>query len=189
VEKARFDKVLSNDEIRAIITAIGTGIGEDEFSLENARYHKIIIMTDADVDGSHIRTLLLTFFFRQMRQLIDAGFVYIAQPPLYLVKKGKQEQYAYTEAERDEILTRFRGNGDGASDKGISIQRYKGLGEMNPDQLWKTTMDPETRTLLKVEMEDAVVADQVFTQLMGEEVEPRRDFIEKNARYVKNLDI
>ncbi|HKP77192.1 MAG TPA: DNA topoisomerase (ATP-hydrolyzing) subunit B [Longimicrobiaceae bacterium] len=188
VEKARFDKVLSNDEIRAIITAIGTGIGEDEFSLENARYHKIIIMTDADVDGSHIRTLLLTFFFRQMRQLIDAGFVYIAQPPLYLVKKGKQEQYAYTDAERDEILTRYRGV-DGTSDKGISIQRYKGLGEMNPDQLWKTTMDPETRTLLKVEMEDAVLADQVFTQLMGEEVEPRREFIEKNARYVKNLDI
>ncbi|MFL5538365.1 MAG: DNA topoisomerase (ATP-hydrolyzing) subunit B [Longimicrobiaceae bacterium] len=189
VEKARFDKVLSNDEIRAIITAIGTGIGEDEFSLENARYHKIIIMTDADVDGSHIRTLLLTFFFRQMRQLIDAGFVYIAQPPLYLVKKGKQEQYAYTEAERDEIMARFRGNGEGASDKGIQVQRYKGLGEMNPDQLWKTTMDPETRTLLRVAMEDAVEADSIFTRLMGEEVEPRRAFIEQNARYVKNLDI
>ncbi|MFL5384269.1 MAG: DNA topoisomerase (ATP-hydrolyzing) subunit B [Longimicrobiaceae bacterium] len=189
VEKARFDKVLSNDEIRAIITAIGTGIGEDEFSLENARYHKIIIMTDADVDGSHIRTLLLTFFFRQMRQLIDAGFIYIAQPPLYLVKKGKQEQYAYTEAERDEIMARFRGNGDGASEKGIQVQRYKGLGEMNPDQLWKTTMDPETRTLLRVAMEDAVEADSIFTRLMGEEVEPRRAFIEQNARYVKNLDI
>jgi len=189
VEKARFDKVLSNDEIRAIITAIGTGIGEDEFSLENARYHKIIIMTDADVDGSHIRTLLLTFFFRQMRQLIDAGFVYIAQPPLYLVKKGKAEQYAYTEPERDEIMARFRGNGDGASDKGIHVQRYKGLGEMNPDQLWKTTMDPETRTLLQVAMEDAVEADSIFTRLMGEEVEPRRQFIEQNARYVKNLDI
>jgi DNA gyrase subunit B len=189
VEKARFDKVLSNDEIRAIITAIGTGIGEDEFSLENARYHKIIIMTDADVDGSHIRTLLLTFFFRQMRQLIDAGFVYIAQPPLYLVKKGKAEQYAYNEPERDEIMARFRGNGDGASDKGIHVQRYKGLGEMNPDQLWKTTMDPETRTLLRVAMEDAVEADSIFTRLMGEEVEPRRQFIEQNARYVKNLDI
>src|SRR3954466_9959292 len=189
VEKARFDKVLSNDEIRAIITAIGTGIGEDEFSLENARYHKIIIMTDADVDGSHIRTLLLTFFFRQMRQLIDAGFVYIAQPPLYLVKKGKSEHYAYSDAERDEVMARLRGNGDGASDKGIAIQRYKGLGEMNPDQLWKTTMDPETRTLLQVAMEDAVEADAIFTRLMGEEVEPRRQFIEQNARYVKNLDI
>ena len=143
-------------------------------------------MTDADVDGSHIRTLLLTFFFRQMRQLIDAGFVYIAQPPLYLVKKGKQEQYAYTDGERDEIAARL-GNGDGA--KNVNVQRYKGLGEMNPDQLWKTTMDPETRTLLKVEMEDAVLADQVFTQLMGEEVEPRREFIETNARYVKTLDV
>ncbi len=189
VEKARFDKVLSNDEIRAIITAIGTGIGEDEFSLENARYHKIIIMTDADVDGSHIRTLLLTFFFRQMRQLIDAGFVYIAQPPLYLVKKGKAEQYAYTDAERDEIMARFRGNADGASEKGIHVQRYKGLGEMNPDQLWKTTMDPETRTLLRVDMDDAMLADSIFTKLMGEEVEPRRAFIEQNARYVKNLDV
>src|SRR5215218_4975147 len=189
VEKARFDKVLSNEEIRAIITAIGTGIGDDEFSLDNARYHKIIIMTDADVDGSHIRTLLLTFFFRQMRQLIDAGYIYIAQPPLYLVKKGKQEQYAYSDAERDEVMARFRGNGDGASEKGIHVQRYKGLGEMNPDQLWKTTMDPETRTLLRVDMEDAVQADSIFTKLMGEEVEPRRQFIEQNARYVKNLDV
>jgi DNA gyrase subunit B len=188
VEKARFDKVLSNDEIRAIITAIGTGIGEDEFDLKNARYHKIIIMTDADVDGSHIRTLLLTFFFRQMRQLIDEGFVYIAQPPLYLLRKGKQEQYAYTDAERDEILTRFRGNGEGEV-KGIHVQRYKGLGEMNPEQLWKTTMDPDTRTLLRVDMEDAVDADKVFTTLMGEEVEPRRQFIEANARYVRNLDV
>ncbi|HEX8430650.1 MAG TPA: DNA topoisomerase (ATP-hydrolyzing) subunit B [Longimicrobium sp.] len=187
VERARFDKVLSNDEIRAIITAIGTGIGEDEFDLKNARYHKVIIMTDADVDGSHIRTLLLTFFFRQMRQLLDAGFVYIAQPPLYLVKKGKQEQYAYTDAERDEIIGRYKGaDGEG---KGIHVQRYKGLGEMNPEQLWKTTMDPDTRTLLKVEMEDAVEADSIFTKLMGEEVEPRRLFIEKNARYVKNLDV
>jgi DNA gyrase subunit B len=189
VEKARFDKVLSNDEIRAIITAIGTGIGEDEFELGNARYHKIIIMTDADVDGSHIRTLLLTFFFRQMRELIDKGFIYIAQPPLYLVKKGKQEQYAYSDPERDEILARYRGNGDGGEVKGIHIQRYKGLGEMNPDQLWKTTMDPDTRTLLRVTMEDAVDADKVFTTLMGEEVEPRRQFIEANARYVRNLDV
>jgi DNA gyrase subunit B len=187
VEKARFDKVLSNDEIRAIITAIGTGIGGDEFNLGNARYHKIIIMTDADVDGSHIRTLLLTFFFRQMRELLDAGFIYIAQPPLYLVKKGKQEHYAFSDAERDEILARFKGtDGDG---KGIHVQRYKGLGEMNPEQLWKTTMDPETRTLLQVEMEDAVEADAIFTRLMGEEVEPRREFIEKNAKYVKNLDV
>ncbi|HEX8210058.1 MAG TPA: DNA topoisomerase (ATP-hydrolyzing) subunit B [Longimicrobium sp.] len=187
VERARFDKVLSNEEIRAIITAIGSGIGEDEFDLNNARYHKIIIMTDADVDGSHIRTLLLTFFFRQMRQLIDAGFIYIAQPPLYLVKKGKQEQYAYSDAERDEIIGRYRG-ADGDA-KGVHVQRYKGLGEMNPEQLWKTTMDPDTRTLLKVEMEDAVSADSVFTRLMGEEVEPRRQFIEENARYVKNLDV
>ncbi|HEX6748962.1 MAG TPA: DNA topoisomerase (ATP-hydrolyzing) subunit B [Longimicrobium sp.] len=190
VEKARFDKILSNDEIRAIITAIGTGIGEDEFSLENARYHKIIIMTDADVDGSHIRTLLLTFFFRQMRQLLDAGFVYIAQPPLYLVKKGKQEHYAYSDGERDEILARLRGNGDGGgSERGVHVQRYKGLGEMNPDQLWKTTMDPDTRTLLQVSMEDAAEAAQIFETLMGEEVEPRRLFIEQNAKYVKNLDV
>jgi DNA gyrase subunit B len=190
VEKARFDKVLSNDEIRAIITAIGTGIGEDEFNLGNARYHKIIIMTDADVDGSHIRTLLLTFFFRQMRQLVDGGFIFIAQPPLYLVKKGKQEQYAYSDDERDGIVARFRGNGEGdGKDRGIHIQRYKGLGEMNPEQLWKTTMDPDTRTLLRVEMEDAAEAAGIFEKLMGEEVEPRRKFIEENARYVKNLDV
>jgi DNA gyrase subunit B len=185
VEKARFDKVLSNEEIRAIITAIGTGIGEDEFDLKNARYHKIIIMTDADVDGAHIRTLLLTFFFRQMRDLIEAGMIYIAQPPLYLVRKGKQEQYAYSDAERDEILGRFRGDGDG---KGIHIQRYKGLGEMNPEQLWKTTMDPETRTLLRVSLEDAVEAEKIFQTLMGEEVEPRRQFIEENAVYA-TLDV
>jgi DNA gyrase subunit B len=185
VERARFDKVLSNDEIRAIITAIGTGIGEDEFDLKNARYHKIIIMTDADVDGAHIRTLLLTFFFRQMRDLIEAGMIYIAQPPLYLVRKGKQEQYAYSDGERDEILGRFRGDGDG---KGIHIQRYKGLGEMNPEQLWKTTMDPETRTLLRVSMEDAVEAERIFQTLMGEEVEPRRKFIEENAVYA-TLDV
>jgi DNA gyrase subunit B len=189
VEKARFDKVLSNDEIRAIITAVGTGIGEDEFNLENARYHKIIIMTDADVDGSHIRTLLLTFFFRQMRQLVDAGFIYIAQPPLYLVRKGKTEQYAYSDDERDVVLARFRGGDESKGDKGIHVQRYKGLGEMNPEQLWKTTMDPDTRTLLQVTMEDAVEADAIFTKLMGEEVEPRRAFIEANARYVKNLDV
>ena len=192
VEKARFDKVLSNEEIRAIITAIGTGIGDDEFSLGNARYHKIIIMTDADVDGSHIRTLLLTFFFRQMRQLIEEGLVYIAQPPLYLVKKGKQEHYAYSDMERDEILARFRGNGgdgDGKSDRGIHVQRYKGLGEMNPEQLWETTMDPMTRRLLRTQIEDAITAEEIFATLMGDQVEPRRNFIEDNARDVVNLDV
>ncbi|MDQ3557010.1 MAG: DNA topoisomerase (ATP-hydrolyzing) subunit B [Gemmatimonadota bacterium] len=185
VEKARFDKVLSNEEIRAMITAIGTGIGEDEFDLANARYHKIIIMTDADVDGSHIRTLLLTFFFRQMRDLVEQGMIYIAQPPLYLVKKGKQEQYAYSDAQRDEILARYRGDGDG---KGIHVQRYKGLGEMNADQLFDTTMDPATRTLLRVTLDDAVEADNIFQTLMGEDVDPRRRFIEENARYA-TLDV
>jgi len=188
VERARFDKVLSNEEIRAIITAIGTGIGEDEFDLKNARYHKIILMTDADVDGSHIRTLLLTFFFRQMRQLIEEGMVYIAQPPLYQVRKGKTEQYAYSDDERDEILARYKGGADGEA-KGVHVQRYKGLGEMNPDQLWKTTMDPETRTLLRVSMEDAVESEKIFSTLMGEDVDPRRQFIEENARYVRNLDV
>jgi DNA gyrase subunit B len=185
VEKARIDKILSNEEIRTIITAIGTGI-KDEFQLEGARYHKIIIMTDADVDGAHIRTLLLTFFFRQMQQLIDAGYIYIAQPPLYRVARGKEEFYAYDEKEREEIISRL-GNGDARG--GVNIQRYKGLGEMNDDQLWKTTMDPERRTLLRVSMEDAVMADQVFQTLMGDEVEPRRAFIEANARFVSNLDI
>jgi DNA gyrase subunit B len=185
VEKARLDKVLTNEEIRTIITAVGTGIGEDEFNLDSARYHRIIIMTDADVDGAHIRTLLLTFFFRHMRQLIEAGYVYIAQPPLYRVKRGKEEYYAYSEPERDEILKRM----DGEKKGGIDVQRYKGLGEMNPDQLWKTTMDPERRTILRVAMEDAFAADQLFTLLMGDDVEPRRQFIEQNARYVKNLDV
>ena len=186
VEKARFDKVLSNDEIRAIITAIGTGIGGDEFDLGNARYHKIIIMTDADVDGSHIRTLLLTFFFRQMRELIEEGMIYIAQPPLYRIGKGKQEHYAYSDNEREELLIRMRGDGDG---KGIHVQRYKGLGEMNPEQLWKTTMDPDARTILRVTLEDAVEADNIFQTLMGEQVDPRRRFIEENAKYVRNLDV
>jgi len=185
VEKARIDKVLSNEEIRTIITAIGTGIKED-FSIDNARYHKIIIMTDADVDGAHIRTLLLTFFFRQMPELIEAGYMYIAQPPLFRVAKGKEEYYAYDMKERDDIAARL-GNGDGRGS--LNIQRYKGLGEMNPDQLWKTTMDPETRTILRVGMEDAVMADQIFQTLMGDEVEPRRAFIEKNAKFVSNLDI
>ncbi|HEX6251721.1 MAG TPA: DNA topoisomerase (ATP-hydrolyzing) subunit B [Gemmatimonadaceae bacterium] len=185
VEKARIDKVLSNEEIRTIITAIGAGI-KDEFSLENARYHKIILMTDADVDGAHIRTLLLTFFYRQMPELIDAGYVYIAQPPLYRVAKAKEEYYAYNEQEREEISARLS-NGEGRGS--LNIQRYKGLGEMNPDQLWKTTMDPETRTILKVELEDAIQADLLFQTLMGDEVEPRRLFIEQNAKFAANLDI
>jgi DNA gyrase subunit B len=185
VEKARIDKVLSNEEIRTIITAIGTGI-KDEFELERARYHKIIIMTDADVDGAHIRTLLLTFFFRQMQHLIDAGYIYIAQPPLYRVARGKQEFYAFDDKERDQYIERL-GNGDGRNS--VNVQRYKGLGEMNKDQLWNTTMDPERRTLLRVSMEDAVLAEQVFRTLMGDDVEPRRLFIEANAKFVKDLDI
>ncbi len=186
VEKARLDRVLSNEEIRTIITAVGTGIGDDEFSLENARYHRVIIMTDADVDGAHIRTLLLTFFFRHMRQLIEAGYIYIAQPPLYRIKRGKEEHYAYSDDERDTILNRMGGDGKTAR---ADVQRYKGLGEMNPDQLWNTTMDPDRRTILRVTMDDAVEADRLFTLLMGDEVEPRRAFIEENARFVKNLDV
>jgi DNA gyrase subunit B len=186
VERARIDKILSNEEIRAMITAIGTGI-KDEFDIGSARYHKILVMTDADVDGAHIRTLLLTFFFRQMPELIEAGYIYIAQPPLYRVHKGKQDFYAYTDAERDEYVKRLGGDGDGKG--GVRIQRYKGLGEMNPDQLWKTTMDPETRTILQVQIEDAAIASNLFDRLMGDEVEPRREFIEKNAKYVKNLDV
>ncbi|HEY9383047.1 MAG TPA: DNA topoisomerase (ATP-hydrolyzing) subunit B [Gemmatimonadales bacterium] len=184
VERARIDKILSNEEIRAMVTAIGTGVKED-FKLEDSRYHKIILMTDADVDGAHIRTLLLTFFFRQMPELIEAGYIYIAQPPLYRVAKGKEEYYAYTEVERDEYATRI-GGGDKTK---ANIQRYKGLGEMNPDQLWKTTMDPEKRTVLRVTLEDAVEASKLFEELMGDEVEPRRLFIEQNARYVSNLDV
>jgi DNA gyrase subunit B len=186
VEKARIDKVLSNEEIRTIITAIGSGIRE-EFDLAKTRYHKIIIMTDADVDGAHIRTLLLTFFYRQMPELIEAGYMYIAQPPLYRVAKGKEEFYAYSEKERDGYAERL-GNGD-ARASNVMVQRYKGLGEMNPEQLWKTTMDPETRTMFRVTLEDAVLADQTFQTLMGDDVEPRRLFIESNARFVSNLDI
>ena len=185
VEKARIEKVLSNEEIRTIITAIGTGIKED-FELGKARYHKIIIMTDADVDGAHIRTLLLTFFYRQMPELIEAGYMYIAQPPLFRIAKGKEAYYAYGMEERDEIANRL-GNGDGKAS--LNIQRYKGLGEMNPEQLWDTTMDPARRTLLKVNVDDAVMADNIFQRLMGDEVEPRRLFIEQNARFVSNLDI
>ena len=185
VQKARVDKIFSNEEIRAIVTAIGTGVGEDDFNLDEARYHKIIIMTDADVDGAHIRTLLLTFFYNQMRPLVEAGYVYIAQPPLYRVAKGKEEFYAYDDSERDEYSKRLANGGKG----NLAIQRYKGLGEMNPDQLWRTTMDPSTRTVLRVELEDAVEAATLFETLMGDEVEPRRKFIEQHAKYVKNLDI
>lgn len=181
VEKARLDRILGNEEIRAIITALGTGIGED-FDLNKARYHKLVIMTDADVDGSHIRTLLLTFFYRHMRPLIEAGYVYIAQPPLYRVRKGKQEHYVFNEAELDKLLNRIKR-------EGIALQRYKGLGEMDPIQLWDTTMDPDTRTMLRVTLDDAVEADQTFSMLMGDRVEPRREFIQDNARAVRNLDV
>ncbi len=182
VEKARLDKILNNEEIRTIITALGTGIGSDEFHPENVRYHKVIIMTDADVDGAHIRTLLLTFLYRHMKELVERGYVYIAQPPLYRVKKGKKERYAYDDGERDRLIDQF-------GRKGVTVQRYKGLGEMNPDQLWKTTMDPERRTLLRVTLEDTVEADHIFTILMGEKVAPRRAFIEANASKVRNLDV
>ncbi|WP_029986981.1 DNA topoisomerase (ATP-hydrolyzing) subunit B [Lysinibacillus fusiformis] len=181
VEKARLDKILSNAEIRAMITAFGTGIGE-EFNLEKARYHKIIIMTDADVDGAHIRTLLLTFFFRFLRPLIEAGYIYIAQPPLYQVKQGKHVEYCYDDETLKEILERL------PKMPKPNVQRYKGLGEMNAEQLWDTTMDPEHRTLLQVELDDAIKANQAFERLMGDEVEPRRQFIEENAVYA-NLDI
>ncbi len=179
VEKARLDKILAHDEIRALITAIGTGIG-DEFDIHRARYHKIILMTDADVDGAHIRTLLLTFFFRYMRPLIEAGYVYIAQPPLYLVRQGKEEHYFYDD---DQLEAFFRQIG-----KRMPAQRFKGLGEMNAEQLWETTMNPETRTLLQVTLEDAMAADQIFSILMGSRVEPRREFIEQHARKVRFLD-
>lgn len=180
VEKARLDKVYGNEKLMPMVTAFGAGIG-DEFDITKLRYGKIILMADADVDGSHIRTLLLTFFFRYMRPLIENGHVYIAQPPLYKVAKGKMEpRYAYTEEQLAELLTQF---------PGAEVQRYKGLGEMNPEQLWETTMNPENRTILKVNMEDAQSADEIFTILMGEKVEPRRNFIESNAKYVNNLDI
>lgn len=181
VEKARMDKILGNEEIRSLITALGTGIG-DEFDILRARYHKVIIMTDADVDGAHIRTLLLTFFYRYMKNLLEAGYIYIAQPPLFKIKKGRSERYAYNDREMEEVLSQI-------GRTGISIQRYKGLGEMNAVQLWETTMDPESRTILKVTLEDAVEADAIFSTLMGDKVEPRRDFIQENARYVRNLDV
>lgn len=180
VEKARLDKVYGNDKLMPVITALGCGIG-DEFDISKLRYDKVIIMADADVDGSHIRTLLLTFFFRFMRPLIEQGHIYIAQPPLYRITKGKEHKYAYSDLERDQILSKIEGKSD--------IQRYKGLGEMDSDQLWETTMNPDTRLMLRVELEDAEAADEVFTVLMGDKVEPRREFIETNAKYVQNLDV
>ena len=182
VEKARADRALANEEIRTLITAIGAGLKED-FDISKVRYHKIIIMTDADVDGAHIRTLLLTFFYRYMQQLISEGYIYMAMPPLYRVKKGKHESYVYSDKEKDKAVEDLGGN------QGVTLQRYKGLGEMNAEQLWETTMDPEYRTLRRATLEDAVEADRMFTILMGEQVEPRREFIEKNALLVKNLDI
>jgi DNA gyrase subunit B len=180
VEKARLDKIFKNAEIQTLITAIGTNIGE-EFDINKARYHKIIIMTDADIDGAHIRTLLLTFFYRYMEELITAGYIYIAKPPLYRLKKGKKEWYVYTEAEKDEKLKDLK--------EGVGIQRYKGLGEMNPTQLWETTMNPGTRIIVNVTLEDAAYADELFTTLMGEQVEPRREFIQEHALEVVNLDV
>ncbi|MEE0913368.1 MAG: DNA topoisomerase (ATP-hydrolyzing) subunit B [Ruminococcus sp.] len=180
VEKARIDRVYGNDKLMPVITALGTGIG-DEFDIEKLRYDKVIIMADADVDGSHIRTLLLTFFFRYMRPLIELGHVYIAQPPLYRITKNKVHKYAYSDIERDQILAGIEGKSE--------IQRYKGLGEMDSEQLWETTMNPETRLMLRVELSDAEAADETFTILMGDKVEPRREFIEQNAKYVQNLDV
>ena len=182
VEKSRLDKVLSNEEITTIITAIGTGIGSDEFDISKARYNKIVIMTDADVDGSHIITLLLTFFFRYMPEIIKSGFLYIAQPPLYNIKAGKESAYVYSDEEKDKFVKTHK-------DEKITIQRYKGLGEMNPDQLWTTTMDPENRTMLQVKIDDEIEAEEVFSMLMGDVVEPRRKFIEENAKNVQNLDL
>ncbi|API92227.1 DNA gyrase subunit B [Virgibacillus pantothenticus] len=182
VEKARLDRILSNNEVRSIITALGTGIGED-FDISKARYHKIVLMTDADVDGAHIRTLLLTFFYRYMRPLIEHGYIYIAQPPLYKIQQGKAVRYAYNDKEMEQILAEL------PKTPKPGLQRYKGLGEMNATQLWETTMSPDTRTLLQVELSDAIDADQIFDVLMGDKVEPRRNFIQENAQYVKNLDI
>lgn len=184
VEKARLDKVYGNEKLIPVVTALGTGIGED-FDISKLRYGKVIIMADADVDGSHIRTLLLTFFFRFMKPLIEEGHIYIAQPPLFKLSRGKQVRYAYTDAQRDMYIKELAGENNAK----VDIQRYKGLGEMDPEQLWETTMDPERRTMIKVELEDAVSADEIFSILMGEKVEPRREFIEKNAKYAQNLDV
>ena len=184
VEKARADKVYGNDKLQPVITALGAGIG-DEFDLDRLRYHKVIIMADADVDGSHIRTLLLTFFFRFMRPLIEHGYVYAAVPPLFKLSRGKTTRLAFSEEERDAISAELRGDNPNAK---VDISRFKGLGEMNPHELWETTMDPERRTLKRIELDDAVAADETFTILMGEKVEPRKEFIEKNAKYAVNLD-
>ena len=181
VEKARLDRVLSSENVRPLIIALGAGIGET-FDLAKLRYHRVIIMTDADVDGAHIRTLLLTLFYRHMPQVIENGHLYIAQPPLYRVSTGKHTLYAQTEKEREAAIKKL-------NVKNVSVQRFKGLGEMNADQLWETTMNPETRTLLRAEVEDAVEADEIFTMLMGEKVAPRKDFIKTEARKVRNLDV
>ena len=182
VEKARADKMLSHDGIRSMITAIGAGL-DDELDVSRVRYHRVIIMTDADVDGSHIRTLILTFFFRHMRELIEHGYVYIAQPPLYKISAGRDVHYTYSEGEREGVMIQLKGR------RNVTVQRYKGLGEMNAEQLWETTMDPEKRTLLQVTIEDAANADEVFSTLMGDVVAPRRNFIQTHALEVKNLDI
>ena len=181
MEKDRLDRILGNAEIRAMITAFGGGVGDD-FDITKMRYHRIVCMTDADVDGSHIRTLLLTFFFRYMRPLIENGYVYIAQPPLYKVTKNKEDYYCYDDIELEQFLNKIGRNG-------VTLQRYKGLGEMNAEQLWETTMDPARRIMLKVTMEDAMAADEIFSILMGDAVEPRREFIEQNAHLVANLDV
>ena len=186
VEKAMIHKIFENEQIKNIYTALGVRVGTEEDSkalnLEKLRYHKVIIMCDADIDGSHIETLILTFFFRYMKELIDQGFLYIATPPLFLVKKGNKQQYAWNDKQRDEIVQELKGNGTESS---VNIQRYKGLGEMNADQLWDTTMNPEFRTLRKITIDNAVECDRVFSMLMGEEVPPRREFIEKNAKYAR----
>ena len=184
VEKARLDRVYSNEKLMPVVTALGTGIGE-EFDLSKLRYGKVVIMADADVDGSHIRTLLLTFFFRFMRPLVDAGHVFIAQPPLFKLWRGKEVRYAYDDLERDRYIEELGGE---ARNK-VDVQRYKGLGEMDPEQLWETTLNPENRVMIQVTMEDAQRADEIFTILMGDKVQPRREFIEKNAKYASNLDI
>jgi DNA gyrase subunit B len=186
VEKARIDRVYGNEKLMPVVTALGTSIGED-FDITKLRYGKVIIMADADVDGSHIQTLLLTFFFRFMRPLITNGNVYLAQPPLFKVAKGKKYKYAFTEEERDKYIAEYA-DADGSTAK-VGVQRYKGLGEMSSQQLWETTMNPETRSMIRVELEDAERADEIFTVLMGDKVAPRKEFIEKNAKYVSNLDV
>src|SRR5690606_4135872 len=183
VEKARLDKMLQNQAIRTLVTALGTSIG-DQFDISKLRYHRIIIMTDADVDGAHIRTLLLTFFYRHLTPIIENGYLYIGQPPLFKIRAGKKEQWVFSDAELDRITAEMTAAGDK-----FEVQRYKGLGEMNPEQLWETTMDPQTRTLMQVTIEDAVLADETFDMLMGAAVPPRKKFIQSNARFVQNLDV